>query len=485
MDSHVDMARHERPSSDTGLRANSVVQLLASVKILDDGALVLGGSPFTMLAVNAGVQRRLHAWRMPTVLSNHARENALAKQLEASGFLIVHYIQLAEAELPSVTIVIPTHGRGAAVTTLLDQLNGETVIVVDDGSELSDAVQLEAACHLHGARYVRHDEPKGPAAARNSGAALTMSDVVCFIDSDLTLPQQWKAQLLSHFADPLVGAVAPRIGVLPESRRLSRYEQFSSPLDLGELGGTVRPMTRLSYVPSAMVLVRQSLAARFDEALHVGEDVDFIWSLVEAGWTVRYVPAVEAHHPTRPTFAAWLAQRLTYGRSAGPLAIRHPRSLTPIATSGWTALFWAGILAGTPAIAISALGVATGLLRRRVNDKANSPLKLASSTVVNGSLAAGPALLRQVFRTYGVPLSVAALGIRRLRRPLVLLVLVAALPRWWKNRHHLDPGSTIALQVVEDLAYGAGVLASSLDARTRGAVRPSFTWFRSSLSNNA
>jgi hypothetical protein len=63
--------------------------------------------------------------------------------------------------------------------------------------------------------------------------------------------------------------------------------------------------------------------------------------------------------------------------------------------------------------------------------------------------------------------------------------VIASLPRWWKQRQHLDPVSVIALQVAEDLAYGAGVLAGSLDAKTRGAVRPSFTWFKSSLKNSA
>ncbi len=485
MDHDLDVLRHEQPPREGQLAEGSVVRLLPLVTFADDGALVLGGSPFTMLVINEAVKRRLERWRQPTTLSANIGEAALARRLEQSGFVAIERIETSPEALASITIVIPTHGRVDEVASLLGELHGEDIIVVDDGTELSGALELEAACHLHGARYVRHDEAKGPAAARNSGAALATREVVCFIDSDLTVPKGWKTTLLSHFVDPSVGAVAPRIGVVAESRRLSRYEQFSSPLDLGPVGGSVRPMTRLSYVPSAMLLVRQSLAARFDEALHIGEDVDFIWSLVESGWTVRYVPSVEALHPTRPTVATWLQQRLTYGRSAGPLAVRHPRALTPLSTSGWTAAFWLGVLVGLPVVCVSSLAMATALLSRRLTGRTETPRKLAFKTVVKGSVAAGPPLLRQVFRTYGVPLTAGAMLFKSFRRPVVLLIVIASLPRWWKQRQDLDPVSVIGLQVAEDLAYGAGVLTGSLDAKTRGAVRPSFTWFRSSLKNNA
>lgn len=485
MDQALATLRHEQAPNERDLVTGSVVQLADSVTFAEDGGVVLGGSPFSMLIVNKAVTRLLRRWQQPTTLAENANEAALARRLERSGFLHVNEVIVAPDALASVTVVIPTHGRVRDVTALLDALHGEEVIVVDDGTELSAALELEAACHLHGARYVRHEEPNGPAAARNSGAALATGDVVCFVDSDVTLPERWKQTLVPHFADPCVGAVAPRIGVESEDRLLSRYEQFSSPLDLGGVGGSVRPMTRLAYVPTAMVLVRQSLAARFDEALRIGEDVDFIWSLVEAGWTVRYVPSVVALHPTRPTLATWLQQRMTYGRSAGPLAVRHPKALTPISTSGWTATAWLGIIVGAPSVVVASLGVATGLLWRRLRKRTTAPGKLALITVVRGSLQAGPQLLRQVFRIYGVPLAIGALFLRSLRRPLVVLVAVATLPRWWKQRHLIDPVSATALQIAEDLAYGAGVLAGSLDAKTRGAVRPSFTWFTSSLKNSA
>ena len=80
----------------------------------------------------------------------------------------------------------------------------------------------------------------------------------------------------------------------------------------------MRPGSRVSYVPTAALLVRRSaldsvaiddaaipapghlagpgpLSSRgvFDPALRYGEDVDLIWRLHDAGWRVRYEPSVQ------------------------------------------------------------------------------------------------------------------------------------------------------------------------------------------------
>ena len=93
----------------------------------------------------------------------------------------------------------------------------------------------------------------------------------------------WLDRLLPHFADPAVGAVAPRI--VPHEAGtgwLARYEGASSTLDMGARPSIVRPGARVSYVPGAALVVRQGRRRRRGSAdgMFVGEDVDFIWRLV-------------------------------------------------------------------------------------------------------------------------------------------------------------------------------------------------------------
>ena len=102
--------------------------------------------------------------------------------------------------------------------------------------------------------------------------------LVAFLDSDCVPGPGWLDALLPHFADPAVGAVAPRI-VPHEAGRtwLARYEGASSTLDMGQRPSIVRPGSRVPYVPGAALVVRKEAAgAGFAEDMQVGEDVDFV-----------------------------------------------------------------------------------------------------------------------------------------------------------------------------------------------------------------
>ncbi len=473
-----DLNHRQATALSIDLAPGTVVHVEASARSHAAGRLWFGGAPFRMLSVNQAVADLLTQWKEPTAVTTRTGEGALARRLEVTGFL--HVVAPAGGELPTMSVVIPTHGRVGAVANLLAQLHGHDLLVVDDGTEAIDALQLEASCHLHGAKYVRHEQPLGPAAARNSGATLATGEVVCFLDSDVVPDESTFSNLLAHFTDPAVGAVAPRIVVANGTGQLQAYETWSSPLDLGAEPATVRPRSRVSYVPSALLFVRRELASRFDESLHVGEDVDFIWSLDQQGWLIRYDPACTATHPVRPTLASWCAQRFAYGTSAGELTNRHGEATTPIATSGWTALSLLGFLTFSPAIGIGSLVVPTVLLGRRLRGRTPTPYQLAASTVVLGSLYAGPPLARQTVRTYGPFLLAAGILLRPLRLPILCLQALAFIPRWWGNRQTSRLIPALGLQTLDDLSYSSGVLLGAAHARTRGALRPSFTWFSSS-----
>ena len=148
--------------------------------------------------------------------------------------------------------------------------------MVDDGSADPSAVRRAAAAA--GAQVVARPVNGGPAAARNTGLAAARTPLVAFLDSDCVPAPGWLDALLPHFADPAVGAAAPRI-VPHEAGRtwLARYEGASSTLDMGQRPSIVRPGSRVPYVPGAALVVRRAAAgAGFAEDMQVGEDVDFV-----------------------------------------------------------------------------------------------------------------------------------------------------------------------------------------------------------------
>src|SRR3712207_8645822 len=57
-----------------------------------------------------------------------------------------------------------------------------------------------------------------------------------FVDSDVVLPINWVQKLVGHFADPRIGAVAPRVLALPPVHgRIGAYEDLRSEEHTSEL----------------------------------------------------------------------------------------------------------------------------------------------------------------------------------------------------------------------------------------------------------
>ena len=108
-----------------------------------------------------------------------------------------------------VTAVIPVRDRPAELARCLAGLDGMRVIVVDDGSadpppwRRPPRPRARSACAGTGAGAA--------GAARNTGLAAVRTPLVAFVDSDCVPRPGWLTPLLRHFADPAVGAVAPRI----------------------------------------------------------------------------------------------------------------------------------------------------------------------------------------------------------------------------------------------------------------------------------
>jgi mycofactocin system glycosyltransferase len=435
-----------------------------AVRRLDGDRVLLGGSPRRLLTLSEKARGVLARgdWDLPS-------GRALAQKLIDAGF--AHPTPHGGPTLEDVSVVIPVRDREAARRRLLAGLDPALeVIVVDDGSREP----------VPGA-VVRHPIARGPAAARNAGIARATRPFIAVLDSDVVVPAGWLTSLLPHFVDPRVSAVAPRIVAargVPDgaiSRTLARYDAVRSPLDLGGRPARVAPGSRVSYLPAAALLLRRSALGEqrpfFDESLRYGEDVDLIWRLIDAGWTVRYEPASAVGHAHRTTLLAAAAQRFGYGSSAAPLAARHPAKLVPVAVNRWTLAAWSLLATGHPRAATTTLAAATVRLGRAL--PVRHPRTLAAELVGGGALAGGRALAEALWRPYApLALALTIVGGRRGRRLAAAALVLPAAAEYQRLRPALDPLRWTILRTADDLAYGAGVWAGCLRGRSFAALRP-------------
>lgn len=384
------------------------------------------------------------------------------------------------------TVVIPVRDRAVELVSCLRALgSGLDIVVVDDGSARPDEIAGVAAAH--GALYVRREANGGPAAARNTGLQHVATDIVVFVDSD-TLPSRNALDRLgAHFADPLLGAVAPRVRPVVDSTLIGRYSQARSSLDLGPRPARVAPGSHVAYVPTAVFAARlealRSVEAddsAFDETLRYGEDVDLVWRLNAAGWRVRYEPSVVVRHAEPSTWRQLVKRRYLYGTSAGPLGTRHGAAVAPLVVQPLPAATIAALLSRRPALA-AAGALATAWQTRRAFAEAglgsaDAPKSAAEAlahtwlgTARYTTQVASPLLLAAILSA--TRRSTGGTGRSRGRVAWALL-LMPALETWSARRPAVDPVRFAIASTADDIAYGLGVWRGSLRARTAVALLP-------------
>lgn len=460
---------------DAPILMGTTVILDGEAKFLDRD-LLAGGAPWRLLHLPGGSRSVAERWVGGGAVG--AGEERFARTLVQQGLL--HPLYHGEVNIDDIDVIIPVRDDVASLRSLLNQLVGFHVTVVDDGSTHSGLVS--ECADQPGVELIRLEKNKGPAGGRNAGFLSTSRDLLWFIDVDVVVDNALDVfrRLSAQFADPLLGAIAPRVCGGAGSTMRDDFERRFGPLDMGPRSGLVISGGPIGYVPSACLLVRRSaFGDGFDEMLRVGEDVDFVWRLSDQGWLVRYVCDVVVIHRARGTWRDWWNQRVSYGASSSDLAERYGTRVAPVRTDTWTLLAWLSVLASKPAIGARIIRVARRSLRQRLASNTDDPDHVSSEVVTKGMLRAGGPLARSVVRTFGPLVLLAAVHPRLRRKALIVFVLGTAW-RWRRTEFH---ASDVPLAIADDLAYSVGVAKGAWRSKSLHALTPHIV--KSSLSIRA
>jgi mycofactocin glycosyltransferase len=430
-----------------------------------DSRTILGGEPRRIVRLSPAGASAWHELQDGQIVSHEAAR--LARYLTDAGLVHPSPPAPVAAARADVTVVVPVRDRDTELERCLAGLGGAfPLVVVDDGS--ADAAAVRAVADRHGARLVRRTTSGGPGAARDEGLRHVSSKFVAFVDSDCRPDRNWISSLMWHFADPLVGAVAPRIVPARQDSAATRYAARFGALDQGDRAGLVRPGARVSYVPTAALVVRRAAldavavdGSVFDPRLRYGEDVDLVLRLVAGGWRVRYDPVVEVAHHEPTTWRAMLARRFVYGTSAAPLSRRHPAAVPPLVLAPVPVATVVALAARRPLLAAALVAVSAA----RISRGTGLPLHRATGVTLEGIVATWRGLGRYACQ-FGLPaiaVAVTAPGRHRRARAIAAALVVAG---------GIDGVRFAPARVSDHAAYGAGVWAGCWRERTLRPLRP-------------
>jgi GT2 family glycosyltransferase len=161
----------------------------------------------------------------------------------------------------------------------------EVIVVADrcrDGTEEMISALSRTQPRL---KLLRASSP-GPAAARNAGVAVAQSDLVAFLDDDVTCAPSWLKGVLRRFEDSTVTAVEGAIRVTP-----GRHPLFSHFVE-NTSGGL--------YLTANLICRRSAFleVGGFDEHFRQAgrEDTQLAWKLMERGCRIMFAPEVVVTH---------------------------------------------------------------------------------------------------------------------------------------------------------------------------------------------
>lgn len=173
---------------------------------------------------------------------------------------------------PDLSLIVPTHDRPGFLAAAMESVVRQDwpaweCIVVDDGSDPPAAVPDDPRI-----RVVRHDSPRGPAAARNAGVRAARARYVGFMDDDDLIPPS-RIRVAVQALDAAAEANC-HVGALVRHERPELID-YTQP---GPQATEEKVRTRTPSV--GQLTLRREIVADFDEELRVGEDVEW-WLRVE------------------------------------------------------------------------------------------------------------------------------------------------------------------------------------------------------------
>ena len=232
------------------------------------------------------------------------------------------------------SIIIPVYNRPDEVDELLQSLCEQTVkdfevIIVEDGSinPCKDVCSKYAGIlSLH--YYAK--ENSGPGQSRNYGAERANGKYVIILDSDVVLPsgylQAIEEELAQQPCEAFGGPDAAHPDFTPVQKAIS-YSMTSFFTTGGIRGGKAK--LDKFYPRSFNMGIRRDVYQQLGgfTKMRFGEDIDFSYRIVEAGYQPRLLPEAWVWHKRRTDFRKFFRQVYNSGIARINLEKRHPGTM--------------------------------------------------------------------------------------------------------------------------------------------------------------
>ena len=234
------------------------------------------------------------------------------------------------------SIIVPVFNRPDEVDELLESLSNQTqqdfeVIIVEDGSVKTCKDVCEKYADILALHYYAK-ENSGPGQSRNYGAERAQGDYVIILDSDVVLPEgyleaiNYTLSTINYKLEAFGGPDSAHPSFTPVQKAIS-YSMTSFFTTGGIRGGKAK--LDKFYPRSFNMGIRRDVYLQLGgfSKMRFGEDIDFSYRIVEAGYKPRLFPEAWVWHKRRTDFRKFFRQVYNSGIARINLEKRHPGTM--------------------------------------------------------------------------------------------------------------------------------------------------------------
>ena len=260
------------------------------------------------------------------------------------------------------SIIIPVYNRPDEVAELLESLRQQSyrnyeIIIVEDGSSVPcEAVVKAYADRLPVTYYTKPNS--GPGQTRNYGAERAKGEYLLIWDSDILIPEGYFEAIESFLkANPVDAFGGPdrAHASFTDVQKAINYSMTSF-FTTGGIRGGKKKLDKF-FPRSFNMGIRREVYTQLGgfRAMRFGEDVDFSYRIVEAGYKTALIPDAYVYHKRRTDFRKFFRQVHNSGIARINLSILHPGTLKLVHTL--PALFTLAVIPFLPLMPLYALMV--------------------------------------------------------------------------------------------------------------------------------
>jgi len=231
----------------------------------------------------------------------------------------------------TISIIIPVcndpKGLKDTITSLVIQnypFDKYEIVVIDNGSidNTLDVAKEYAGKYPQLVKYVVEDKIQSSYAARNKGIKIANGSLICFIDADMTVNENYLTNISDNFDNNRIDYLGCNVKLFP--LKITLAAKYNCIYDFN----IETDIYKNHYSPTCCLTVPKKIfkiVGYFDDRLESGGDWEFGQRVFKYGFIQGYAEDIIMFHPSRSSYRALIKKGRRIARGIAQLTFYYPQ----------------------------------------------------------------------------------------------------------------------------------------------------------------